>query len=269
MFSVLKTYQDNSYPIKTVLRNGRSITLKNRFQTTIITRRLENFFEIENDLLLIKMKNLPTIKLYDWEENGDKFGVFYNQQYLDLPVKDKEVIDIGANIGDSALYFAVRGAKKIIALEPHPSIYQSGLKNVVENGFETKINFIMAGANNKNEFVFIDENSPLSCGLSLKKNNKGIKVPLLSLEKILEHCETNSCILKIDCEGCEYSTILSASEENLKRFSHIQIEFHFGYQNLKTKLEKNGFKVTISKLRLDKNKKTKETFYIGNLFAKK
>jgi hypothetical protein len=51
----------------------------------------------------------------------------------------------------------------------------------------------------------------------------------------------------MDCEGCEYDVIFSSSKETLKRFSHIQIEYHYGYKNLKEKLEKCGFSVKVTR----------------------
>ena len=50
----------------------------------------------------------------------------------------------------------------------------------------------------------------------------------------------NGSILKIDCEGCEYDSILHTPDIALQRFSHIQIEYHLGYRDLKEKLEKYG-----------------------------
>ena len=42
----------------------------------------------------------------------------------------------------------------------------------------------------------------------------------------------------MDCEGCEYDDIiLHAPSEVLNRLNHIQIEYHYGYRNLKDKLE--------------------------------
>ncbi len=53
----------------------------------------------------------------------------------------------------------------------------------------------------------------------------------------------------MDCEGCEYDVIKSTSDEILKKFSHIQIEYHLGYFDLKKKLENCGFDVTVTKPR--------------------
>jgi FkbM family methyltransferase len=39
-----------------------------------------------------------------------------------------EVINIGAFVGDSTIYFAVKGAKRIIAIEPHPKAFEELLE---------------------------------------------------------------------------------------------------------------------------------------------
>jgi len=69
----------------------------------------------------------------------------------------------------------------------------------------------------------------------------------LSLQNLVEKYEIKSGILKMDCEGCEYDSILETANEILQKFSHIQIEYHYGYKNLKEKLESAGFSVKITK----------------------
>jgi hypothetical protein len=69
---------------------------------------------------------------------------------------------------------------------------------------------------------------------------------LVSLQDIIDKSEVTPTILKVDCEGCEYDVILSASSATLLNFSHIQIEYHYGYENLKKKLEKEGFIVKVT-----------------------
>ena len=57
------------------------------------------------------------------------------QDYDFLPVKNRVVIDIGADIADSSIYFAMIGAKKVIALEPFPKNFEVAQKNITLNGF--------------------------------------------------------------------------------------------------------------------------------------
>jgi hypothetical protein len=48
----------------------------------------------------------------------------------------------------------------------------------------------------------------------------------------------------MDCEGGENDSIPSASEDTLRNFSHIMVEYHYWYKNLKRKLEKRKVSVT-------------------------
>jgi hypothetical protein len=69
--------------------------------------------------------------------------------------------------------------------------------------------------------------------------------------------------MKMDCEDCEYETILSASEQTLQKFSYMIVEYHHGYKNLKYKLEKSGFNVSVTRPRL-----YPEGILEGYIFAK-
>ena len=72
----------------------------------------------------------------------------------------------------------------------------------------------------------------------------------------------------MDCEGCEYESILSASRDVIRSFSHIQIEYHYGYKDLKYKLEENGFIVSVTKPRLVPNVIDGSRLYIGDIYAR-
>jgi len=207
--------------------------------------------------------------------NGDIKGIFVDNAYQWLPVKNKTVLDIGANIGDSAIYFALSGAAKIICLEPFAKNYELAEKNIKQNNFSNKISIRLAGCSGKRDYAIIDPEYESGGSSILKDFKKGIKVPLLTLEDILKECDVNlgrSIVLKMDCEGCEYDAILSANENTLQRFSHIMIEYHYGYKDLKEKLEKTGFEVSITRPTIynyspDKfNENIK--FAEGNIFAK-
>ena len=107
-------------------------------------------------------------------------------------------------------------------------------------------------------------------GSALDSVYSGIKVHLTTLDELIhEYNIPDGSIMKIDCEGCEYDTILSSSEETLKNFSHIQIEYHYGYKNLKQKLESCGFDVSITKPNFIRNKQAGKTMFFGYIFAKR
>jgi len=43
------------------------------------------------------------------------------------------MVDLGAFVDDSAIYFALRGAKRVIAIESHPGAYAKMLENIKLN----------------------------------------------------------------------------------------------------------------------------------------
>ena len=106
---------------------------------------------------------------------------------------------------------------------------------------------VLAGCSSKIGKISIDPDHESNIESQLKNSSKGKVIPLLTIEEIIKRYDVpNGSILKIDCEGCEYDSILHAPDIALQRFSHIQIEYHLGYRDLKEKLEKCGFKTTIS-----------------------
>ena len=70
---------------------------------------------------------------------------FIEEQYKNLNVKDKNVIDVGANIGDSAIYFALKGATHVYAFEPYPYSYNLAKENIKLNGLKDIITLINEG----------------------------------------------------------------------------------------------------------------------------
>ncbi len=53
---------------------------------------------------------------------GVLYNVFRKRIYKDLEIQGKKVIDLGGYIGDSAIYFASRGASKVYSIEAYPKL---------------------------------------------------------------------------------------------------------------------------------------------------
>jgi len=64
------------------------------------------------------------------------FYVFNYGDYEPLNAKGKIVIDVGAFVGDSAIYFVLKGAVRVIAIEPHLGAYTEMLDNIKLNNLE-------------------------------------------------------------------------------------------------------------------------------------
>jgi FkbM family methyltransferase len=216
------------YPIQAVLKNGKKIIINERFE---VTKNICGF-NVLGDTLEIR----NDIKLHGFR-HSDVIDVFCNEVYGKFPVKDKVVIDVGAHIGDSSIYFALRGAKKVYAIEPLLANYELAKKNVKTNKLEEIIDLKLGACSNKSGTVKI---SGTGTGVSVTED-AGTTVPSFNLKDICENLD--SAVLKMDCEYCEYDVILNAEKITLRKFSEIIIEYHNGYKNIVHKLENSGFKV--------------------------
>jgi FkbM family methyltransferase len=178
--------------------------------------------------------------------DGDLISVFLLQDYAPLPVEGRQVLDVGASIGDSAAYFAARGAAKVVAVEPWPRTYLHLARNVVRNGFGATIVAVHSGVGHPGE-VRIDAEQSGSAAHQVLSANAGATVPIRTLEQLTDEFGITDGILKMDCEGSEYAAILEASPAVLRRFSHLMMEYHYGYRNLKRQLEAAGFSVQVER----------------------
>jgi hypothetical protein len=217
--NVIRSVLNNEYPIAAILRNGETILFSNFYD--VYTNIYNLNCDMEKDIVFI-----DGLTFYGGKTNGDIVGVFIKKEYGCLPVKNKIVLDVGASIGDSSIYFILRGATKVIALEPDLELYSLAKKNIELNGFTDKIELIRAGCS------YIDHDDRVHS-----------KPPLMTLQTILDNCSIKPDVLKMDCEGCEYDVILSSFAHTLLNFSFLEIEYHYGYVNIKKKLEEAGFKV--------------------------
>jgi FkbM family methyltransferase len=188
------------------------------------------------------------VTLFHDQGNGEVVGTFLTEDYKFLSVKTRQVVDVGGGVGETSIYFALKGAEKVHMFEPFPYSYKLAKKNIELNHLESKININLAGVG-KSGKTFVDPDYSNVSGSNLTKNNKGsIEVPIFNLEAIVERISPNKqAVLKMDCEGCEYEAILLSSEDTLRRFQEIQIEYHYGSKELVKKLKRCGFTVKYTK----------------------
>ena len=246
--------------VKLRLRSGvmENMDIKNVFDYTF-----KNYYDISDGYIKI---NSLKIKLNDGNSyiyNGDVGATFIREDYKWLRPKNCIVIDIGANIGDSSIYFALKGAKKVIALEPFPYSYRLAKENILNNGYNEKIVLLNAGYGKDGETYVEDKLT--GTGDLLTPSNDGIRIKIFSIKTLLDKYSIYSALLKMDCEGCEYN-LLDEDNDTLRRFKRIQIEYHYGYERLKNKFEEAGFKLRYTEPVLGANN---ENMHMGYIYAEK
>jgi FkbM family methyltransferase len=178
------------------------------------------------------------------------FENFISGVYNDLDIEGRTVIDIGAGVGDTTILFVLRGARRVIALEPYPSLYKKALINVKINGVEDRVVLVNAGLGSFDDEICTEIRDVNGYYLFKPSSKCDIKVKMYTLSSLIREFRiAKGSILKMDCEGCEYDALLSAKPEDLKLFGQIIIEYHNGYRELKKALENSRFKVTIKPIR--------------------
>jgi FkbM family methyltransferase len=239
-----ESLQNDNVMIKVVLKDGRRMDVPYGWVTTFARLSSYQNKNISNLSLLSKgisfhYKNHSVI--IDPARFSDPDTVFFKEEYNFLNVVNRDVIDIGMNIGDSAIYFALNGAKRVIGLEPYPYAFSYAEKNVKLNGIKNVI--LLNAGYGKDSKIIVDNNMISNNASSLiESNNGGKEIPIYSLKTLVNNYEIKDGILKMDCEGCEYS-LLNEDDEIIRVFRMIQIEYHYGYDKLKNKLERCGFNV--------------------------
>ncbi len=153
------------------------------------------------------------------------------------------VIDVGAQNGDSAIYFVSKGAKHVYAYELSPAWYKIAVNNIKRNKIGNKVTVKNVGVAGHERKIIMDEKAIYTDGLS-RNAKKGVLINVTTLKGILESLKLENAFLKMDCEGCEYEAILNEKPEVLRRFKKIELEYHNGYVNIAEKLRLCGFRVS-------------------------
>lgn len=163
-------------------------------------------------------------------------------------IKDKCVIDIGANNGIFSIFAHSLGAKKVLAVEPVGSTYQQLEQNVKRINSNNIILYKNAMSSKDVKSVKIGITDYHGVNSVYTETQTFEEVPTISLASLLKECSGNNVILKIDVEGSEYDILMDATNEEMDRVEKILIEIHAdvhpkykGYEVLHNKLKSFNF----------------------------
>ncbi|MFP3287928.1 MAG: FkbM family methyltransferase [Acidilobus sp.] len=137
-------------------------------------------------------------------------------------LKGRDVIDVGANVGDTALYFVLNGARKVIAVEPLPNVAKCAEENVRLSSVTDKVKVINAALSDEPVSVPCDYDVSSSGGFSTIKGSGPCRVPDVTLSDLIDMID-DPYLLKMDCEA---QVILGPEGERLRAFEHIILETH-------------------------------------------
>jgi FkbM family methyltransferase len=256
------------YPLDGRLRSGQTVRLtKNRIAQLYGSDRVEP--HPEDDSVVVHWGS-KSVKLAAGYTQGDIHGVYVEDVYHWLPVEGRTVVDVGGSIGDSPLYFALRGAQRVLALEPWPSTFELLQRNVRDNHYDSVVVPVNAAVGGGRGQIVLDDRFEMAQHAQIRSFEQGTAVPTIPLADIVQMYDLKDAVLKLDCEGGEYDAILGGGPDVLRRFTHIQMEYHYGYRNLEGALVAAGFEVHHSRpFRMVNTASERPEFRMGNLYARR
>lgn len=210
-----------------------------------------------------------TVTFFYGHQSPMSGGIFRNGEYDVVPVKNKVVVDIGAALGDTAIYFALKGAVKVYGYELNKRHFDIAQKNIDLNNLQHLISIEYCGiAKNR-----ISSTNPVLGALMSSEDAKHVDAAnYKTLDSIATENNLSDAVLKIDVDGFEYEIMDSVRQDTLRRFEYIYMEYHFGVQRIDKILSEAGFDVTIkeiNKIRVDSHPHGYKEMDIGFLVAKR
>jgi FkbM family methyltransferase len=131
--------------------------------------------------------------------------------------KSKIILDVGANIGITALYYASINTKaQIFAFEPHPETFKRANDNIELNKFKN-IHLFNIGLAQKKESLKLYEVNQKNPGMNrILSDYKNLPFKRINVEILDQFCLENNIskidFIKIDVEGFEYFVLLGGGE---------------------------------------------------------
>jgi FkbM family methyltransferase len=173
-----------------------------------------------------------------------KWEIFKNEIYrFELKRPDPLIIDVGANLGMSVIYFKrLYPQARITAFEAHPALFEVLQKNLRSFGCEDVQLHAKAVWKEEGNVTFLDK--PNGCAhVEEFADSQGITVPAVRLSSYLQGPVD---VLKIDIEGAEME-VLRECESCLNNVQVLFLEYHCPLHQrselpeLLQMLERNGF----------------------------
>lgn len=167
-------------------------------------------------------------------------------------IKNRSVIDIGANIGCLSVLAASLGARMVIGVEPVAETFLKFRSNVEKSGFTNilPMKFVVSSTEGNN-FKISRNNSNSGANSLYNVSDDYELVPGVTFDTLLKLAIGDDIFLKLDCEGAEYDIIMTATKESMSRVKTIVLEVHSdlhpiykGRDIIENKLRELGFRNT-------------------------
>jgi FkbM family methyltransferase len=227
-----------------------------KFKVENIEKEETNLIHEETNLIHKKIKNVNFfIRKKTWDETILR-EIDNCYMKLEYDLNDGIIIDIGAHIGGFTKFIKTLSPRShILSFEPNKNNFDMLKMNTKEMSNTEIFNLGVYGDSCTREFSFLSDNNNTgeyrTSFTEHQKKNKNFnfdKIKCVGINDILDDFSGIISLLKIDCEGSEWSIFKNITSENLKRINCIIGEFHPRQPNelqieILSKLKESGFNV--------------------------
>lgn len=149
--------------------------------------------------------------------------------------KFDRIFDIGANIGQTALFAKIQGQNKhILLVDPNPEALSLAAKNLIVNGYSQNCMFISAFVSDKeNEQIELFTIGAGAAGSMYKGHahtaaavGTSIMTPTTTMDRLFQLTGWLPDFVKIDVEGAESKVLSGAKEIASKQKTWFMVEMH-------------------------------------------
>ena len=156
--------------------------------------------------------------------------IFLRHEYTVKP-DDEIIVDCGANIGVFALYAASLVAKsRIFAVEPFPSTFHELSKNMQLNDLDNRVECLavaLAACDGMVNMYAAPHVASQARQVIRPSGADTVSVQSLTLSSLLQKIGVSTVdMLKMDIEGSEHPTLLTAEPTVLACVKRISVEYH-------------------------------------------
>lgn len=235
-----------------------ALILRNKRKHDIIEQ--VKLFTTYFSILFFKTSKYKNYKFF-YENFSHFIGLFThrfirNDYFFNTSTRFPFIIDCGANIGDSVLYFKdLYPSSKILAFEPDKKTFYLLKKNTENNNLKgIKIfNIALSSLSGKTKFYFT-EDDPTTGTMSLFPERGHKDFEIVMCDMLSKYITKKVDLLKLDVEGAETSILEEINKTGKIRFvDKIIMEYHHHLDRNRNNiskifrlLERNGFKYQIS-----------------------
>lgn len=213
---------------------------KNRTQDAVI--KLSNGINLTYGKILDLSAVPVTVEI--WYER------IYNPDGYSIDQGDL-VFDIGANVGNFAMYAVKTGASRVVAFEPVQKNYELMLKNIQNNNMpQVEAHMLAVDGDSGVVTMHMSEVDTAHSITHEAFDQQGdISVEAVTIEQFCQkHSISKIDFLKVDCEGAEYQIFEKISDQMLGLINKVAIEHHERFvhrdhKEISDRLKNAGFTV--------------------------